>query len=311
MKKREHKEEIIEFSSLGSDIQIRIRGNVKNKSELENSIRDFYRKKEKIFSRFDEKSELSFLNNNLLKFNSASCDIINLAKKSLEYYQKSQGYFDPRIIEALEEIGYKKSFVFFDFSEAKKGEKISLIETNLEQDLMIDRDKVFFRCRMDFSGLAKGYITDQAANFVRERGISNFLVDSGGDMRVLGRDRSGENWRISLEGFSEEKLLIELTDDFQGVATSGISRRKWEVGGKKFHHLINPKAADEFSFNLKSVTVVAKTTEEADIWAKVLFLMGKEKGLEFSENSNIRSLFLDYNGNIFLSSSMKNNLVKI
>lgn len=302
----------IHFKALGTYISIRLFEEelYGRQVEMEKLLKNFYFQKEGIFSRFDKKSELSRLNSSLLKFNPASYDIIETARHSLKYYEKSRGYFDPRIIEKLESVGYETSFDKIISEEAVKlqSDKSEEIKSSLRDDLAIRDLKICFGRRMDFSGLAKGYITDKAAEMLAEKGFRNFLVDSGGDMRVLGRDQSGENWKISLEGVSEGSLLFELSDGFRGIATSGISRRKWQIGLRRFHHLINPKKLDEFNFDLKSVTVVAKSAEEADVWAKVLFLMGKKEGLEFSEEKNIRSLFLDYRGNAYVSSAIKNNL---
>lgn len=296
---------MIKFKSLGTDISIQIcDANLANQSDFEKEIRSFYSQKEKIFSRFDSESELSSLNGKLSQYNRASYDIIEIVRKSLEYNKKTAGFFDPRIINCLEKIGYKKSFSSSDF-----GKECLLLDReitgNLSDDLKIRGSSVYFGHRMDFSGIAKGYVTDQAAEFLKKKGYKNFLVDSGGDMRVLGNDCFGKNWKIDLEGFSSKKLLIELKNGFLGVATSGITRRKWEKEGKKFHHLINPKNPAEFDFSLKSVTVVAKNTEEADVWAKTLFLMGKDQGIKFSQKNNIKSFFLDYRGNLFISDSAK------
>ncbi|MFA6047561.1 MAG: FAD:protein FMN transferase [Parcubacteria group bacterium] len=298
----------INFKALGTDISIQIiSDNISN--GLEEEIKNFYCEKEKTFSRFDKNSKLSTLNNNLGKYNTASSDIIEVAGKCLEYNKDTDGYFDPRIIEVLESIGYDKDFRKINSEEIKKESlDIKCLSDDLGSDLKIDGDKIYFRCRMDFSGIAKGYITDKLANYLQERGYTNFLIDSGGDIRISGKDENGENWKISLEGVAEEKILLELNNNFPAIATSGITRRKWENESGKFHHLINPKSPGEFNFNLKSATVVARTCEEADIWEKVLYLMGKENGIQFSEEKNIKSLFLDYKGNIQVSGVMKNNI---
>jgi thiamine biosynthesis lipoprotein len=296
----------INFFSLGTDISIQIVSDDVN-SGVEGEIKKFYQEREKIFSRFSENSELSYLNKKLLKYNKASSDIIEVADKCLIYHKQTEGYFDPRIINVLENIGYNK-----DFKKISQGQfgsiEVEPLSSNLEDDLKINGDKIYFGRRMDFSGIAKGYITDEASEFLRQKGYDNFLVDSGGDIRVSGKDEDGESWMISVEGMEEEKILLELDNDFLSVATSGITRKKWENKSGKFHHLINPKELNKFSFDLKSVTVVAKTCEEADVWAKNLFLMGKDEGLKFSEKNNIRSLFLDYRGNVYLSPEMKNNI---
>lgn len=296
-----------EFKALGTDILLFIAcksGNQQEKAKKDlEKIKKIYSEQEKKFSRFDPKSELSFLNNNLGKFNSASSDIIKVAKKSQEYYQRSRRMFDPRIIKVLENIGYRKDFKKNYFRENTLQENQNDYFGDIESNLKIKGNQVFFGKRMDFSGVAKGYITDKVSEFLKSRGWKNFLVDSGGDIFAAGCDESGEKWKISLEGIPEEKMLIEISEE--AVATSGITRRKWEAQGKKFHHLVNPKKPDEFNFDLKSVTVIRKNTTEADVWAKVLFLMGKKKGLEFSKINKIKSLFLDYKGNLYLSKEIK------
>jgi FAD:protein FMN transferase len=299
------------FRSLGTDINIKIILAENRKSELAKktlvNLEFFYTEKEKIFSRFDSESELSKLNRNTGKYVDVSCDIIEVAKKTLDYYKKTGGFFDPRVLEVLEGVGYDKDFKKINSSDNGDLKNLRHVFHNkLKDDLKIENDKILFNRRMDFSGIAKGYINDKATDFLKNRGYKNFLVDSGGDMYAAGFDERKKPWEISIEGVDEDKLSFNLSN--VGIATSGITRRKWEGEGKKFHHLINPKKPQEFLFDLKSVTVVDKNTEKADILAKTLFLMGKERGIEFSEENEIASIFLDYKGNIYLSKEIKKYL---
>lgn len=297
------------FKALGTDILILIVG--KNPEETEKAkrvlrvIQSLYREKENIFSRFDENSELNRLNKQAGKFQEVSEDMLAVARKSLEYNIETQGLFDPRIIEILENIGYGKNFPENDFKAiAIKDEKF----LPLAEDLEIKGRSMRFNRRMDFSGIAKGYITDKATELLVKLGFENFLIDSGGDIYASGLDEKKEKWKIGLEGFPEEKIMLRISDE--AVATSGITRRKWESGGRKFHHLINPRNFKKFDFDLKSVTVIEKNTIAADVWAKVLFLMGREKGIEFSNRKKIKSLFLDYKSNLYLSQEAKRYLTK-
>jgi len=232
-------------------------------------------------------------------FQEGSDDIIYLAKKSLDYYLKSDKFFDPRILERLDGMGYRKNFKENVF-DAKDGFLTEIFKKDLAQDLIISGGKVKFLRKIDFSGIAKGYITDKVAEFLFSRGWRNFLVDSGGDMHASGLNKRGEKWGIALEeSENENEIIAEISNE--GIATSGNTRKYWEIDGKKFHHLINPKNVDEFSFDLKSVTVIAGTTQEADVMAKVLFLMGLEKGLKFSNENGIKSIFLKNNKKIIKS----------
>jgi FAD:protein FMN transferase len=300
------------FKALGTDINICIiidneaerKRAKKNIEEIEN----IYRAKQKIFCRFNQESELSQLNKNLSVPQKASPDILYLAGRALHYHKISGGLYDPRIIGVLEKIGYGKDFKKTDFEKADLPEIFAKFENGLEKDLEVRGDTVSFKRRMDFSGIAKGYITDCAADYLKKQGWKNFLVDSGGDMHVAGKNQENKKWLIAIEGVPESKIMIEMTD--KGIATSGISRKKWQIKGKKFHHLVNPKDPNHFSYELRTVSVIAQNTENADGRAKTLVLMGKEKGLDFAEKNKIAAIFLDYKGIIYVSSEAKKYFIK-
>ncbi|HAT73837.1 MAG: ApbE family lipoprotein [Candidatus Moranbacteria bacterium GW2011_GWF2_36_839] len=296
-----------EFRALGTEIKIFLvidkEKNIEDAKDILEEIKKIYQDKEKIFSRFIEKSELSKLNENLGIFKTASEDILFLAQKSLEYYKESGGYFDPRILEILENVGYEKDFRINTFSQ-KEIEKDKIFPKNkLTDDLKIKDDQVFFGQRMDFSGIAKGYITDLISQYLENSGWQNFLVDSGGDIFAKGKNESKESWGIEVEGISQDKIILNLENS--AVATSGITRKKWETSGEKYHHLINPLRPYDFSFDLKSVTVKAEICERADVLAKVLYLMGQKRGMEYANQKKIPAIFLDYRGNVYLSEKMK------
>ena len=296
-----------DFRALGTDVNIRIvfkneAEKEKAKGDLEKAKNIFF-SKEKIFSRFDSKSELYRINKNTGIWQKASPDMLYLIGRALYYNDISGGLYDPRVIEVLEKIGYDKDFKKKDFSRTELPPLFSVSETGLDDDLKIGDGKIFFATRMDLSGIAKGYIVDCAAQCLKSQGWKNFLVDAGGDMNIFGMNDEEKKWRIAVEGVPEEKLMLEISG--KGIATSGISRKKWQIKGKKFHHLVNPNDPNNFSYETRTVSVIAENTENADGRAKTLVLMGKEKGLEFAKENKIAAIFLDYKGNIFVSPEAK------
>ena len=299
----------VEFDALGTEIELRIVVNDNVENDLaKKDLKEAYMMYEyftKIFSRFDSQSELSKLNNKPGTFNEASVEMIEAAVHCLKFNVDTGGIFDPRIIDTLESVGYKDDFKKgnFIFSDDKlKIDKKKL----LSDDLKVTGRKIFFGARMDFSGMAKGFITDKIAQFFAKKGWKNFLIDSGGDMYLAGSDQEGSAWRIDVEGIVYEKLMLALSD--KAIATSGISKRKWEIDGQRFHHLINPGKREQFLFDLKTVTVVARKTEDADVWAKTLFLMGKTNGIAYAKEHSIPAIFLDYKGGVWISPEVKKNL---
>jgi FAD:protein FMN transferase len=303
------------FRALGTDVEVEIVAvdDAEKEKALQviGKVKEIFTKNEKIFSRFLEDSELSRLNKNIGKKKHVSAEMKDVLKLCLKFYAISDGFFDPRIIGTLERIGYDRDFKKLcleeDLLPEKKFEKI---EGRLENDLVIDdkENQVLLQKRMDTTGIAKGYTVDEAAEYLRAEGFENFIVDAGGDMFARGCDVTGEPWKIDIEGAEAKKILLKLENE--GIATSGISRKRWARGEKKFHHLINPKDPENFSFDIKTVTVIDVKTVEADGRAKVLVLLGRDKGLEFAKKNNLKAAFLDYRGNIYLSEAMKNSIVK-
>jgi len=295
------------FKALGTNVELKlIINSAEEKQKVEKDFEKLvqeYARLEKVFSRFDPESELSHLNSRLNEFQEISQEMTEVVERTLGYYEKSQGLFDPRIIDYLEQSGYGVDFHGDEFPKPAKEKKPSVIEGGLKNDITIESGKIKFRRRMDLAGNAKGYITDRAKTLLKDLGWKDFLLDSGGDMFLAGTDEKGDKWKIEVEGFPEGKMILELSD--RAIATSGISRRQWTIGEKRFHHLINPRAPGEYSFEIKSVSVIAPSVEEADFWAKYLFLLGRKNGMEMCRSQKIPGLFLAYRGQLFISGEAK------
>jgi len=299
------------FRAMGTDISLEIVAVDAGKADdALQSVKNIFTKNENIFSRFSPDSELSKINNNLGREIEVSREMLEVLELCLKFHEISEGYFDPRIIGNLERIGYDKDFKSNNLNTTElRNIEIENIFGELSDDLKINSDKktVLVRKRIDATGIAKGYTVDEAAEHLKKESYQDFIVDAGGDMFAQGFNQEGDDWRIGIEELEDDKILLKLHN--QGIATSGISRKKWEIGGKKFHHLVNPKNPQDFSWDLKTVTVIKEKTVEADGRAKTLFLMGREKGLQFANLNNLKALFLDYKNNVYLSETIKSHIV--
>lgn len=307
-----------DFRAMGTDVSAEIifKGDAveeeKDRAQKDiESVKEIFSANEKIFSRFREDSELAKMNASLGKEIVVSEKMLAVLELCVKFYGLSFGYFDPRIIDNLEKIGYDKDFRSNDLNDEKeKSIELEKIDAGLQDDLILDAEKktAVIRRRIDTTGIAKGFTVDEAAHFLESMGWKNFVVDAGGDMFAQGLDEENHEWEIGVEGLDDSKIRLRLKDE--GIATSGISRKRWNLGGKKVHHLINPKDPGNFSCDVKTVTVIEEKTVEADGRAKVLVLMGKEKGLQFANEKNMKALFLDYRGNVYISERLKENIIK-
>lgn len=176
--------------------------------------------------------------------------------------------------------------------------------------------------RLDFNAIAQGYTVDVLGDFLEGKGINRFMVEVGGEVNTRGLNGMDQPWRIGVDKPNEE---IDHKDRFQmilglsnlGLATSGNYRKFWidDETGIKYAHTIDPLTGYPAGNKLLSVTIIAKSTMDADAYATVCMVMGREDALNFIESKGeIEGYFIssDVNGNwqVDQTSGFANYLVK-
>lgn len=135
--------------------------------------------------------------------------------------------------------------------------------------------------RLGIAGLAKGYRVDRAARILEDRGITDYIVDGGGDMRVS-TGSSRVSWPIQVAHPRRDTPLGTVGVSSGAIATSGDYEWFFEQGGVRYHHILDP-ATGYPARKSTSATVIAPSAVEADALATGLFVMGPEKGLALAE----------------------------
>lgn len=255
------------------------------------------------YSRFKTGNDLWKLNTtNSLQLTPEFFHILETAQK---FHHETQGLFDPSILPLLEKEGYP-SQPYHD----------RLVREHKFSELLLDKETLVASkpasLLIDLGGIGKGYIVDQVVDFLKQH-FDNFLVDAGGDIFAKGSNKkeSYPYWAIEVEHpllDQSTDILLLLTD--MAVATSGRNRRNWKKNGQEKHHLIHPDTEQSSQSDLLSVTVVAPSTVEADIWAKTLFLLGSDKAEMLAEQKKIPAIFIKNSGQVisnpFISSYVWN-----
>ena len=157
--------------------------------------------------------------------------------------------------------------------------------------------------QLDLSAIAKGYAVDQVADYLETKGIRNYLVEIGGEMRFSGAKPGNQAWRIAVEKpIAEERVAFRLLSLTSGaIATSGDYRNFFEVEGRRFSHTIDPKTGYPIVHDIASVTVFMKNCLEADAYATAFMVMGRAEALAFSQKNNIATLIIYKSDSEFLS----------
>jgi thiamine biosynthesis lipoprotein len=139
---------------------------------------------------------------------------------------------------------------------------------------------------IDVNAIAQGYSVDVVSQFFESKGIKNYLVEIGGEVRGKGTNAKNNHWRIGVDKPSDGNMdpgkeleaIIEI--DNKSLATSGNYRKFFVEDGVKYAHTIDPKTGFPARNTLLSATVVCDDCMTADAYATVFMVLGVEKSKE-------------------------------
>lgn len=244
-----------------------------------------------LMSTYIEDSELSRLNQakageTLIM----SADNITVLKESKRLYQESNGAFDVTVGPLVNLWGFGPDGKVL---KQPADEQITSVLDRIGMDLLTLEGNAVTKQHddlyVDFSSIAKGYGVDQVANLLEGLGITNYLVEVGGEMRLSGGKPDGSKWVVAIEkplaGRREAQLAIEPIN--LAMATSGDYRNYFEVDGVRYSHTIDPITGKPITHKLVSVTVLHKSAMTADALATMLNVMGPVESMKYAEEKNL------------------------
>ena len=164
--------------------------------------------------------------------------------------------------------------------------------------------------RIHLGGIGKGYAVDRAAALLREHGLTDFLIQSGGDLYVAGRN-GDVPWTLgiadprSAAGVPFAKLEVSNGT----VSTSGDYERFFIKDGVRYHHLIDPDRGTPAT-GARSVTIVADTAVRADVLSTGVFILGPVEGMKLIESlPQVEGVIVTAANQVLVSSGLKGRLV--
>jgi thiamine biosynthesis lipoprotein len=145
---------------------------------------------------------------------------------------------------------------------------------------------------LDLSSIAKGYGVDRAGLALRELGVTDYLVEAGGEFLAHGRRPDGQPWRVAVESPSGGAHAAQVRLADSAIATSGDYRRFIERDGHRHAHTLDPRTGRSIDNLVASVSVVHPGCMQADALATALTVLGLEDGMRFAERHALAALFV-------------------
>jgi thiamine biosynthesis lipoprotein len=224
----------------------------------------------------------------------------NVVEKSIEISTATKGSFDITVKPLVQVWGFgaKPISTFPDSLSIKTilpcvGMKNLSLKGNFLQ-------KYKSCTQIDLNGIAQGYSVDVVANYLHKKGVKSFVVEIGGELRIVGKKSDGSLFKIGIEGPSDNekqepgiKHIIQLSKG--AITTSGNYRKYLQQGSKKISHLIDPKTGYPLQNAMISATIYAKDAITADGYDNALMAMEPSQALNFVKSHKDLECYLIYN----------------
>jgi thiamine biosynthesis lipoprotein len=152
---------------------------------------------------------------------------------------------------------------------------------------------------LDVGAIAKGYAVEMAAQMLEARGITGYVINVGGNIRTVGTKGDGSKWLAGIENpdaSSDEPYIAYVELSGESIVTSGSYQRYYLVDGQRYHHIIDRETLMPATGFL-SVSVICKSSAQADALSTALFCMSPDEGLALVESlPDVEALWVSTDG---------------
>ena len=231
-----------------------------------------------------------------------------------QFSARAEGLFNPAIGNLVRLWGFHSDTFeprLPDAAEIKKWVTAKPAMTDLHiDDVMLSSSNP--AVRLDLGGYAKGYALDLSAAYLKSQGVNNALINIGGNILALGK-KGGQAWKVGIQHPRRAGALAMLElHDGEAIGTSGDYQRYFELGGKRYCHLIDPRTgwpADQ----AQAVTVIASGVHAgtlSDVASKPLFIAGPADWRRLASKMGIsQAMFIATDGKIQTTVEMARRLI--
>ncbi len=304
------KESLISGKTMGTTFHIKLNTSFfTDISKIEKKILIKLKQINNSMSIFLPSSEISKFNS-FYKINTKfkiSHDFMNVMKAGNKLYILTNGAWDATTNPIISLWGFGSKIFQPHIPDPDKIKK-TLSKTGFENIKIIDKHHIIKKKKalsINFGSIAKGYAVDQISLLLKSLKIKSFLIEIGGEVYAQGTKKNIMPWKVGINlpynnaSFNEVYKTINLKN--KALATSGNYRIFFNINGKTYSHIINPKTGWPVSNKIVSVSVTAPNCMLADGLATAIMVMGYEKGISLVnslKNIDVLILIIDANNNL-------------
>lgn len=218
-----------------------------------------------VFSDYEDSSEVSrLLKGPVGKPVKVSPELMEVLAFSQALSKRSNRAFDPTIgpvIRLWRDARNSQTLPNQEAIELAKQqsgfERLLVDSGNCQVTMLTDSAK------LDFGGVAKGYIGDQIIKLLKNEGVSIAKFHAGGDVVLGDAPPDSKGWQIKLSQDEQQKNFY-LSNC--GVSTSGDRYQFVEIDGTRYSHVVDPQTGLGMTTG-RTAFVVAESGMQSDALA--------------------------------------------
>lgn len=196
-----------------------------------------------------------------------------LIKRSIEYYNETDGRFNPLVYPLTRLWGFTpdlyplKDFTLPNSDDINQALNLANVQNLTLSDGDLTITKSLDGTQIDLGGMAKGYIVNEVRNLLTENGHQSGYISFGGSSLYILKLFSDQNVLGIRHPVQNDRSVIELKSNKvtgKAVSTSGDYEKFYEVDSVRYSHLINPLNGYPINGGVTSCTLLGGDAERLD-----------------------------------------------
>lgn len=262
---------------------------------------------DKLFSRTNEESDVSLINNSNGQPIEVKPVVAELIEDSIYFSNLSNGVFD---------ITVAPLSILWDFTGDSPAvplqDDISTALSHVNYNNIVVNDQTVTltdpEAKIDLGGIAKGFVADKIKSYMIQMGVTSAIINLGGNILTIGSKDKSSDFKIGIQkpyGSAEEYSAIVKCSNLS-IVTSGVYERYFVSEGKTYHHILDTSTGYPVDNKLLSVTIISEESLVGDALSTTAFALGLKKGMKLIEDTpGVEAVFIDKNYNLHLSSGLE------
>ena len=241
-------------------------------------------------------------------------ELVTLVEDARKVHRASNGCYDLTIKPLFDLWGFKKD-VFSAPSDADLAQTMAVIGLdNLETVDATHLRKRIPSLRIDVSSIGQGYAVTRIVEILEQYGVSAYMAEIGGELKINGKKPDGEAWRIAVEKpLPNERKLYKIVSFDDGkpmsLMASGTYRHFFDSDGKRYSHILDARSGKPVEHNTVSAVILLEDATLADAWSTAFSCLGSQEGVKVADDNQLAVLFIDQEGDELIetqSSALRN-----